>query len=115
MINCVCIAGYLGNKPELKLVGTERKEVSNFTVAVKGCNNKTTWVKCTAWGKTALFIGTYLKKGSFVVVHGRLEQETWNELDGVKKGILKVIVTAIESPKTDSAKTRILEILESIA
>jgi single-strand DNA-binding protein len=101
MINTVCIAGYLGQAPELSCVGSEQKEVANFSVAVKGYGDKTTWVKCVAWGKLALFCGTYLKKGAFVVLHGRLEQETWEEPDGTKRSILKVIADAVESPKKD--------------
>lgn len=99
MINSVCIAGYLGQDPELLVVGTDQKEVANFSVAVKGYGDKTTWVKCVAWGKVALFCGTYLVKGAFIVVHGRLEQETWQDPDGSNRSILKVVADAVESPK----------------
>lgn len=99
MINTVTIAGYLGGDPDLQIVGAENIEVCNFSVAVKGYADKTTWVKCVAWRKTALFIADYLKKGSFIVVQGRLEQEVWQEADGTNRSMLKVVVDGVESPK----------------
>lgn len=101
MINTVAIAGHLGNDPELKVVGTEQISVCNFSVAVKGFDkDSVVWVNVTTWRATAEFCGTYLKKGSFVVCQGRLQQDTWQEGDGTKRSILKVVADSVESPKT---------------
>lgn len=100
MINSVTIAGYLGQDPEVKVVGADNIAVTTISVAVQSGKDKTIWVKVTAWRATAEFIGTYLKKGSFVVVQGRLEQETWTDEDNKNHSVLKVTAENVQSPKT---------------
>lgn len=98
MINSVTIAGYLGQDPELKIVGTDQLEVCNMSIAVQTGKDKTLWVKVTAWRKTAVFCADYLSKGSFIVVQGRLESESWEE-DGKTRTVMKVIADSVQAPK----------------
>ncbi len=48
------------------------------------------FIDVTLFGRTAEVAGTYLQKGSEVIVSGRLKQETW-EKDGQKRSKVKVI------------------------
>lgn len=98
MINTVVIAGRVGLKKEIFYFESGKCNLK-FTVAVKGYNDKTTWVDCTAWNKTAEFLNQYVQVGAFVVVHGRLEKDEWQDPDGTKKSRLYVVADQVESPK----------------
>ena len=59
-------------------IGEDLKDEANF-------------IGCTAFGKTAETLETYFKKGSSVLVEGRLKTERW-EKAGVKNQKTKLIV-----------------------
>jgi single-strand DNA-binding protein len=70
---------------DIGLAVNERRKQGNEWV------DDTTFVDCTAFGKTAEFAGEHLAKGMPVLVEGRLKLESW-EKDGQKRSKLKVIV-----------------------
>ncbi len=51
---------------------------------------ETTFVDITLWGKNAVVASEYTRKGSPVLIEGRLKTDTW-ETDGQKRSKLKVI------------------------
>jgi single-strand DNA-binding protein len=61
----------------------------------KGANGEwveeTTFVDVTLWGRTAEIASEYLKKGSPVLIEGRLKLDTWETNDGQKRSKLKVV------------------------
>ena len=71
--------GHLGGEPEMRYTpaGTA---VTTFNVATNDQYNNekgetvkvTTWFRCTAWGKLGEVCNQYLKKGSKVLIEGRL-------------------------------------------
>lgn len=77
--NKVIIMGNLTRDPELAAIPSGL-QVCKFTLAI---NHRTKdkeevcFVDVTAWGKQAEFVGNYFKKGSSILVDGRLRQETW--------------------------------------
>ena len=77
--------GNVGNAPEVKQVG--ELKVANFSVAVnekaKG-ETVTTWFRCTAFGKLAEIVESYVTKGSKVFVEGRIVRNEWTGQDGTK-------------------------------
>lgn len=84
------IAGNLGRDPETRYL-TNGDPVCNFSVAVtekwrKDGEQKeqTTWYRVNAFGKLAEICGQYLKKGSGVLVVGKMSAREW-EKDGVKR------------------------------
>lgn len=52
--------------------------------------DETTFVDVVLWGRTAEVAAEYLKKGSTVLIEGRLKLESW-EKDGQKRSKLKVV------------------------
>ena len=50
----------------------------------------TCYVDITVWNKTAENCEKYLKKGSAVLVEGRLQFEQWTDRDGQKRNKLRV-------------------------
>ncbi len=68
------IIGNLGKDPETRFTPSGQK-VTAFSVAVnirKGKEDVTVWVRVTIWGDRFDKILSYLKKGSSVVITGRL-------------------------------------------
>ena len=66
-----------------------------------------TFVDVTLWGRTAEVAGEYLKKGSPILVEGRLKLDSW-ESEGQKRTKLKVVgerMQMLGTPKTGSNST----------
>ena len=90
------ITGNLGKDPEMRYTPSGQA-VTSFSVAVNESytnNNgekikKTIWFRVSAWGKQAETCNQYLKKGSMVLVEGRLTADPstggpriWKRQDG---------------------------------
>lgn len=86
------ITGNLTRDPELRTT-TNGNNVCSFSVAVnrtfKGNDGETkeevSYIDCVAWGKLGEVISQYAKKGSGVLVSGRLNQRSYEGKDGVKR------------------------------
>ncbi len=94
--NQVTLVGRLTRDPETRQVGEQERTVTSFGLAVntvfsKG-KEKTAFVDCEAWGKTAETIGKWCTKGREVLVNGRLDLDTWEDKDGNRRSKLKVVV-----------------------
>lgn len=87
--NSVQLIGNLGKDVELKEISTGSK-VANFTMATNDFykNNKgdlvkeTQWHSIVAWGKTAELMAKHLKKGSTIVLQGKLIHRTYEDKQG---------------------------------
>jgi single-strand DNA-binding protein len=87
--NSVQLIGNLGRDVELKEISNGSK-VAKFTLATNDYykNNKgevikeTQWHTVVAWGKTAEQMAKILKKGSNVVVQGKLVHRTYEDKEG---------------------------------
>jgi single-strand DNA-binding protein len=92
----VIFVGNLGRDPEMRYT-PGGQAVTNFSVAVNDgyTNNqgekidRTIWIRVSTWGKNAENCNQYLKKGSKVLVEGRLVPDpstggprTWTRQDG---------------------------------
>lgn len=86
MLNEISIMGRLTRDPELRYTQSE-KAVASFTVACdrdRG-EKQTDFIDCVAWGMTAEFLSKYFRKGSMIIVNGRLQQRSWEDRDGNKR------------------------------
>ena len=82
MTNVVVLMGNMVADPEIRV--TSDKTVASFRIANNrryGDTEKTTFADCTAFSATADFVADYMKKGSRVVVTGRLEMREWEDKD----------------------------------
>lgn len=95
---CIFI-GRLGRDPEVKYL-PNGDAACNFSIAVgKKWKDKssgetkeqTTWVRCSAFGKTAELLGQYAKKGSQMRVNGELSVRKYTQ-EGVEKEITEIRV-----------------------
>ena len=69
MVNSVILIGRLTKDPEIKKTSSG-KSVASFTLAVNQRFNrdKTDFINCVAWEKTADYLGNYVKKGNLIAV-----------------------------------------------
>lgn len=96
--NMAAVDGYLGRDSELKFSQGGFAFLS-FSVAVKSqrkvgekWEDHTDWIDCKTIGKRAEGLAKILTKGTFCVVSGRLQQETWTDKDGGKRS--KIVLFA---------------------
>jgi single-strand DNA-binding protein len=106
------IIGRLVRDPENRTTATG-KTVASFTVAVdspfKDANGekKTSFLKVTAWGQTAEYVGNYLSKGRLVAVDGRIESRKFTDKDGNNREMVEVVadnVQGLDRPKDDGGQ-----------
>ena len=100
-MNKVILVGRLTREPEVKYTPTG-KMVATFNLAVDRGYQKdkeqreADFVPIVVWGKPAEFCGNYLRKGSKVLVDGRLQIRSY-EKDGQKRYVTEIIANTIDS------------------
>lgn len=97
MINKVILMGRLTREPELRHTGSGTP-VCSFSIAVSegyGENQKTDFINCVAWNKTAEFVDKYFTKGRMIIVDGRISTRTWEGQDGKKNYATEVIASQV--------------------
>lgn len=100
-MNKVQLTGRLTADPELKRYSNEKGElvVANYSLAVprRFKKEETDFFRCVSFGKTAEFLEKYIKKGSRIVVAGRLQQDRWTDKEtGNERSTVVVIADEIE-------------------
>ena len=104
MYQTIILAGNLGRDPEMRYtpsgqavtsfsVATNRQYTNNNSETVK----ETIWFRVSAWGKQAETCNQYIKKGSKVLVEGRLTADSatggpriWTGQDGQPRASFEV-------------------------
>ncbi len=100
--NSVTLIGHLGNDPEMKTVGDNRR-LARFSIATNDYYNdskgnrvtETQWHNIVAWGKTAEVAEKFLVKGKEVAIQGKLVTRTWEDKEGEKHYITEIIANEI--------------------
>lgn len=97
MLNHIVLQGRLTRDPELRQL-PDGSSVLNFSMAVdrdylnrESGERETDFVDCVAFRGTAEFMDKYFKKGSMVLVSGRLRVRNWKDKDGYKRRSTEVI------------------------
>lgn len=102
-MNKVFLMGNLTRDVELRYIPSGTA-VADVGMAVnekrKGADGKTTesttFVDVTMWGRTAEIAAEYLKKGSPLLVEGKLQLDQWETPDGEKRQKLRVVCTQLQ-------------------
>ena len=97
MVNQVVLIGRCVKDPELKKT-QNNKSVVSFTIAVnqKYNRDKTDFINCVAWEKTADYLGNYVKKGNLIAVEGRISTRNYDGSDGKKVYITEVVCESVQ-------------------
>ena len=99
-MNKVMIMGRICKDLEVKIVGNQMSFLS-FTVAVnqkfakQGEEKKTDFLNCKAFSKTAENIAKFFRKGSLIIVSGRIQTGSY-EKDGQKIYTTDIMVDEFE-------------------
>jgi single-strand DNA-binding protein len=100
MVNKVILIGRLGKDPDVRYT-PDGTMVTNFTLATdeqrKDKNGekvqKTEWHRIVTFGKLAEICGNYLVKGKLVFVEGRIQTNSWEDKEGVKRFSTEIIAS----------------------
>ncbi|HJS29886.1 MAG TPA: single-stranded DNA-binding protein [Anaerolineales bacterium] len=109
MYHTIIIVGNLGRDPEMRYTQSGQA-VTNFSVATNRQYTassgeqvkETVWFRVSAWGRLAETTNQYLKKGSRVLVEGRLTPDpatgsprTWTRPDGAAAAAYEVTANVV--------------------
>lgn len=113
-LNKCILVGNITRDPELKAT-TGGNKVCTFSLATnrvyKDSNGvrqeKTDFHNIVVWGKTAENVATYMKKGSQILVEGRMETRSWDDqATNTKKYRTEVVADTVQfgnnQPSTSS-------------
>lgn len=94
----VNVSGNIGQDAELKSL-QNGDSVLSFSVASNSKikdEKKTTWIRCSIWGKRGEALAQYLTKGTKVVAVGTLDVREYEANDGTTKTSLDVRVDQLD-------------------
>lgn len=94
-MNLVVLGGRLVKDCELTK-STKGLAIAKFTVAVNdyaGGEVKTSFINCTAFGKTAESIDKYFHRGDLILLNGRINQNKYTNKEGKSVSLIEVVVS----------------------
>lgn len=103
-LNQITLMGYVGANPEIRVM-PNGMSVANLSLATSKSwtdkvsgekREKTEWHKVVIFGRTAEFVGQYVKKGSNVFVQGELIYEKWQDKQGVEHNTAKIQANVLQ-------------------
>ena len=99
MNQCI-MTGNLGADPDIRY-SQNGDPIASFNLAFRLSKDKTGWIKCVCFGKTAEVAETYLHKGAKILLSATLDHNKWETEDGQQKSTIQLIANRIEFIKTD--------------
>jgi single-stranded DNA-binding protein len=108
-MNLVILRGHLGDDPRNNTTNTKNVAVCNFRMATNRKWNdaqgqkqeRSEWHNVVCWDKLALTVGQHMKKGSQVLVEGRLEERPYEVV--VQKECVDANGNVMINPATNTA------------
>jgi len=100
-MNKVILMGRLTKDPELRYTSSSNIPVCSYTIAVdrrfakQGEESQTDFIPIVVWNKTAEFCSKYFKKGSKILLAGRLQVRTWDDTEGKRHWVTEVIADEV--------------------
>lgn len=95
-MNRIILSGRLVKKPEIQQFPKgEKRSFCVLRIAVDSRSKKTEFFRATVYDKTAETVHRYLKRGSQILLEGRLQQRRYAEA-GRWKTIVEVIGESVE-------------------
>ena len=96
--NRVILAGNLTRDPDIKYIQSG-SAVTKFALAINRRTkngDETTYIDVVAWEKLAETCNQYLKKGSSILVEGRISIRSYDDKDGQKRKSTEVIIDTMQ-------------------
>lgn len=101
-MNKVFLSGNLTRDPEVRYTPSGKAYVKTGIAVQRRYKNSETgqydvdFFNLTAWEKTAEFCGRYLRKGSRVLIDGRIQTYSYEGKDGIKRTGFDILIENIE-------------------
>lgn len=112
-LNKVFILGNLTRDPELRQIPSGQAVCSFaiatnrfFTDSVGQKQKQAEFHNIVAWGRQAEIVNQYLKKGSPVLVEGRLQTRSWQDQQGAKHWRTEIIAERVQLGPRGSGEGR---------
>ena len=103
-MNKVILMGNVGTDPKLRYY--EKRAVAFFKLATNEPARRlpdgsevaarTEWHNIVMWGRAAEFAEKYIRKGSRLLVEGKLRTRSWEDHNAIKRYITEVYVDSFE-------------------
>src|SRR3989338_913830 len=112
-LNKAMIIGNLTRDPEVRAIPNGTK-VASFSVATNRVWKDKNGVKqenvdyhnIVVFGRQAEIVGQYMKKGSSILVEGRMQTRSWDDASGVKKYRTEIVADRIQfGPRREGASS----------
>src|SRR5437763_7377082 len=107
--HCVFV-GRVGKDPELKQTN-EGVSYCRFRLAVDQGKDEPLWLSVVAWRSLATQVEKYVKKGSLVLVSGRLSVDTYTDKQNQKQTGVEIVALDVrfldQKPKDDRQEERL--------
>jgi single-strand DNA-binding protein len=100
MLNQTVLTGNLGADPEV-FYSSEGHPVATFNLAFRASKKKTGWIKVVCFTRLAEIAEKHLHKGARIGIIGTLDQQKWEDQEGVVKSSFQLIANSIEFIKVD--------------
>ena len=109
-MNKVILMGRLTRDPDVRYSQNDSSmAIVRFSLAVdrrfkkQGDTVTADFFNCTAFGKQGEFVEKYLKKGTKIVVTGRIQNDNYTNKDGQKVYSVQIMVEEIEFAESKAA------------
>lgn len=100
MLNQTVLTGNLGADPEV-FYSSEGSPIASFNLAFRASKKKTGWIKVVCFSRLAEVAEKYLHKGARIGIIGTLDQQKWENEEGVARSSFQLIANSLEFIKTD--------------
>ena len=119
-MNKAILMGRLTRDPEVRYSQSDSAmAIARFSLAVdrrfkkQGDEVTADFFNCTAFGKQAEFVEKYLKKGTKIVVIGRIQNDNYTNKDGQKVYSVQIIVEEMEFAESKTAAVNIAGVFQN--
>ncbi|MDE6311173.1 MAG: single-stranded DNA-binding protein [Muribaculaceae bacterium] len=97
-MNKAILMGNVGRDPHMKMVGTT--PVAEFSLATSERSQsgveKTEWHNIVMWGPAAEFAEKYIRKGTRLLVEGKIRTRRWEDATAISRNITEIYVDSFE-------------------
>lgn len=115
MLNQITLMGRLVADPDLRYTNSGTA-VASFRLAVdrdmkeQSGERKADFIEAVAWKGTAEFVKKFFKKGSMIVISGRLQMRDWKDKNGNKRTSAEVVANNVYFGAAKSEETKAVNV-----
>ncbi len=106
-MNRVILLGNVGRDPrirmadgtavaEFSLATSERRHQRNADGSVTELPELTEWHNIVMWGRAAEYAEKYIRKGTRMLIEGKIRTRTWEDRNAIKRNITEIYVDSFE-------------------